>query len=107
MKNILSFLFILFGLYAIINPVGISLSNLQKSYSEGDLIRAWGIYAVVLGAILYFPLQWKIILISCFVASILLHIEISIRKGWTAHHKHSISINFICLMMILCCLKLT
>lgn len=98
-KYLLIFLFVLFGSYAMINPIGISLSNLQKSYSVSDLIRGWGIYSITIGALLYDPEKWISILILCFLISILWHIEISCRNDWTPHHKHSIIINLLCLLV--------
>jgi len=105
-KYLLIFLFVLFGLYAIVNPVGISLSNLQKSYSVSDLIRGWGIYSITIGALLYDPQKWMSILILCFLISILWHIEIVRRNEGTPHHKHSIIINLFCLLLVCMCIIL-
>ena len=54
-KNIIILLFLIFGIYAIINPDGISIENTQKSYNVSDLIRGWGIYSITIGSILLFP----------------------------------------------------
>ena len=44
--KLISFLFIIFGLYAILFPIGLS-------YTVPDLIRGWGIYSITLGLVLY------------------------------------------------------
>ena len=100
-KNLLIFLFLFFGIYAIINPIGISISNLQKSYTVVDLIRGWGIYATTIGALLYDSQKWQVILATCFLISILWHIEIAERNKWPSHHIHSIIINFICWCLVI------
>ena len=94
-------MFIFFGLYAIINPNGVSKANLKKSYNVSDIIRGWGIYAVTIGFLLLYPYFSKNILIVCFLASILWHWLIANRKGWTKHHKSSIYINLFALILVL------
>ena len=97
----ISFLFIIFGSYAIISPQGISLENLKKSYEVTDLIRGWGIYAITIGLLLFWKDAYlKSSLIICFIASILWHLSIINRIGNTAHHMHSIIINGIVLLVI-------
>ena len=81
-QNILNLLFISFGIYAIINPKGISLIETEKSYDVIDLIRGWGIYSVTIGGLLSFPTKTRIILfLRCFFSSIIWHILIANRKG--------------------------
>ena len=103
--NLLIIMFLCFGLYAIANPNGISKANLEKSYTVTDLIRGWGIYAVTIGALLLYPQSIKSILILCFLASIIWHWLISIRKGWTSHHKQSILINLFAVLLVSECWK--
>ena len=91
----LNILFITFGLYAIINPKGISLIETEKSYDVKDLVRGWGIYSTTLGGILAFPKKKENILLSCLVYSIIWHIQIAKGKKWTKHHKQSIGANLI------------
>jgi len=99
--TIFSYLFILFGIYGVINPEGISLNTLKKSYTVPDLIQGWAIYSITIGLIIKYPTYLKHILIFCFIMSILWHINISIRSGITLHHKHSIIINSIVLVLVL------
>ena len=97
--TIISYLFILFGIYAVIKPSGISIENLKKSYNVSDLIRGWGIYCITIGLLLYYPKEYvKYILITCFIASILWHISIIQKSGNTLHHKQSIIINSLLLI---------
>ena len=96
---ILCILFITFGSYAIINPKSISLSETEKSYDVKDLIRGWGIYSSTIGGILAFPEQKKNILLICFIYSIIWHIDISNKKSWTLHHKHSIIANSVAILL--------
>jgi hypothetical protein len=91
--KVLQLLFICVGLYAIINPAGISLQETEQSYSVIDLIRGWGIYSVTIGAILGFPEKIKLILLLCFSSSIIWHVLIANKNKWTLHHKHSIFAN--------------
>lgn len=98
--HFLIIMFIGFGLYAIINPNGISKTNLEKSYTVTDLIRGWGIYAITIGALLLYPHSIKSILLICFLASIIWHWLIAIRKGWTNHHKSSILINLFAILFV-------
>ena len=95
--NIINILFIGFGLYAIINPKSISLEETEKSYNTQDLIKGWGIYSVTIGALLRFPQPSykRLIFRLCFISSIIWHLEIVKRSGWTLHHKHSIIVNFV------------
>jgi len=99
-QNILKLLFVSFGIYAIINPAGISLIETEKSYDVTDLIRGWGIYSVTIAALLSFPTKTRIILFWCFLFSIIWHILIANRKGWTAHHRHSIIMNSIAILCL-------
>ena len=93
--NVISFLFIGFGLYAIINPNRIALEQTEKSYNTQDLIKGWGIYSVTIGALLCFHnlSHKKNILRLCFISSIIWHLAIVKRSGWTLHHKHGIIVN--------------
>jgi len=100
MYNILSVFFILFGLYAIIFPSG-HITNMNDSYSVNDLLQGWGIYSVTLGLILYYPNYIKQILLGCFTISILWHINIININGYTQHHKISIIINIIAILVLL------
>jgi hypothetical protein len=96
-NNIIIFLFIGFGLYAIINPKSISIEENKKSYETQDLVKGWGIYSVTIGALLIFhqPFYANLILRMCFISSIIWHIEIVKRRGWTPHHKHAIIVNLV------------
>lgn len=96
---IIGIMFIIFGTYAILNPAGISLSNLEKSYEVVDLIREWGIFSAVIGYMLLFPDMTNDILAGCFISSIIGHLSIVKKKGWTTHHKQSIGINTIALLL--------
>jgi hypothetical protein len=97
--KIISLLFILFGLYAFIFPKGL-ISNMSNSYTVPDLIRGWGIYSITLGSVLYCPNYIKELLLLCFIVSIIWHIEIAQRIGWTRHHKESIIINLIVILIV-------
>jgi hypothetical protein len=99
-KNIIILLFLIFGIYAIINPDGISIENTQKSYNVSDLIRGWGIYSITIGSILLFPDNIKFILEACFVCSIIWHLLMIENQGITPHHIHSIIINLIALIIV-------
>ncbi len=97
--NVISLLFIIFGLYAIIFPNGL-VNDMLKSYNVPDLIRGWGIYSVTLGLVLYFPKHIKNILLLCFTVSIFWHICIAKRTGYTNHHIESIIINIIVIIIL-------
>jgi hypothetical protein len=98
-KSILAILFLFFGIIAFINPNGRSLENLEKNYSVSDLIRGWAIYSITIGLLLYYPNHLTFILIFCFIISILWHFSIIKKRGWTRHHKGSIGINIIALIL--------
>ena len=98
-NKLIMILFIIFGLFAIIFPNGF-LNKMSSSYTVSDLIRGWGIYSVTIGLLLYFPLYIKEILISCFIISILWHFELINRLGITNHHKQSIIINIIAILIV-------
>jgi len=98
--KIISLLFIIFGLYAILFPIGL-INNMSESYTVPDLIRGWGIYSITLGLILYYKKYIKEILMMCFIISILWHIDIIQRMGWTQHHKDSIVINLMAILILL------
>ena len=98
--KVISLLFILLGLYAILFPIGL-INNMSESYTVPDLIRGWGIYSVTLGLTLYYKNYIREILILCFIISILWHIDIAQRIGWTKHHKESIVINLIAILIVL------
>lgn len=99
-KRVLGILFIIFGTYAIIFPGGISKNQITKSYTVIDLIRGWGIYCLAIGVLLFYPIYTKYILFGCFLFSIIWHILIVKRKGWTRHHKESIIINSIAIIIL-------
>lgn len=102
-SNIINIIFVGFGLYAIINPMNISLEEIEKSYTTPDIIKCWGIYSLTIGALLIFPQPYykKPILRVCFISSIIWHLGIVKRYGWTLRHTHSIIVNFV--MFILSC----
>jgi hypothetical protein len=97
--KILYFLFIFFGLYAIIDPTGITLSSTISSFSTNDLIRGWGIYSITIGAILFNPSYIKYILMLCFIASIIWVVLIADKCGFTTHHMQHIFINIVGLIL--------
>ena len=97
--KIISLLFIVVGLYAFIFPKGL-ISNMSDSYTVPDLIRGWSIYSITLGLVLYYPNYIKEVLLLCFIVSILWHIEIAQKVGWTRHHKESILITLIAILML-------
>jgi len=96
---LLYMLFIIFGIYAIINPAGISLLETEKSYEVKDLIRGWGIYSTTIGSMLALPKKKKKILLTCLTYSIIWHIQIAKEKIWTKHHKQSIGANLIGILL--------
>lgn len=97
--KVISILFIVIGLYAYIFPEGL-ISNMSDSYTVSDLIRGWSIYSITLGLLLYYPNYKKEILLLCFIVSIVWHIKIAQRIGWTRHHKESIGINLIAILVL-------
>ena len=96
----LGFLFIIFGLYAIIFPHGI-VNKMTDSYKVPDLIQGWGIYSITLGAILLYKKELKIILLSCFIISIFWHINIGKNVSFTNHHIEAIIANIIAIIILL------
>ena len=100
MIRIIYILLIIFGLFAIIYPNGL-VQNMTDSYQVPDLIQAWGIYAVTIGLLLQFPQYVITILLICFSISIIWHIMVAKKNGWTKHHKDAIYMN---LFAILICL---
>ena len=99
MQRIVYILLILFGLFAIVYPSGL-VNKMTESYDVPDLIRAWGIYAITIGLLLMFPRYTGLILILCFMVSILWHLLIVRRKGWTMHHKEAIVFNLIAICIL-------
>ena len=99
-NKLIMILFIIFGLFAIIFPNGF-VNNMSSSYTVPDLIRGWGIYSVTIGLLLYSPSNINKILLLCFIISILWHIELITRLGITNHHKESIIINMIAILIVL------
>ena len=97
----LPILFMAVGLYSIVNPLGITLQDREKSYNVDDLTRGWGMYSITIGAILKFPQHKKLILLLCFSSSIIWHLLIVNKNQWTTHHKQAIFLN--ALAFILTC----
>tara|TARA_B100001123_G_C14512471_1_gene710884 strand:- start:64 stop:363 length:300 start_codon:yes stop_codon:yes gene_type:complete len=95
---LLAFLFIIFGLIAIFRQRNIR--NTAESYTVKDLIAGWGIYACTIGLLLKFPKFQKYILGACFLSSMMWHCLIAKRMGWTKHHRDSIFINSIALLLL-------
>jgi len=94
--KLLSFLFIIFGLYAIILP-----SDGKGSYKNADLMQAWGIYSVTLGLLIVSHKKYyKTILFYCFLASIIWHFYLIEKNGMTEHHKHSIAVNIFAIFLL-------
>ena len=93
-------MFIGIGLYAIIDPQGITLQELEQSYTVPDVIRGWGIYSVTIGVLLSFPQYQQPILLLCFFFSIIWHSLIVYNNQWTLHHKQSIVANVIVIILI-------
>ena len=92
-------LFYIFGIYAIINPKQLINSEPNNNYSANDLIRGWGIYCLTIGMILEKKFSINNILRFNFIISILWHLHIVKRIGWTKHHNNSIIINFIAFLL--------
>jgi len=94
--KLLHFLFIIFGLYAIILP-----SDENGSYKHADLMQAWGIYSITLGLLIVSHKKYyKTILFYCFLASIIWHFYLIKKNGMTEHHKHSIVINIFAIFLL-------
>ncbi len=89
---IIYILLIIFGCIALLYPNG-KVQKMTDSYDVPDLIQAWGIYAITMGLILLSPRHKIRILIICFLASILWHIIVARKKGWTDHHRHALYLN--------------
>ena len=104
--KIIIFLFYFFGIYQIIN----TNKNKQNinNYTVNDLIRGWGIYCLNIGMLLTnivssktninyikFCLQFN------FIISIIWHLFIVKRIGWTKHHCQSVFINLFILLLTL------
>jgi len=89
---IIYILLIIFGCIALLYPNG-KVQKMTDSYDVPDLIQAWGIYAITMGLILLYPRHKIIILIICFLTSILWHIIVARKKGWTDHHRHALYLN--------------
>ena len=96
---IISFLFIIFGFYAIAFPSGL-INKMDESYSVPDLIQGWGIYSVTIGLILLYNKHIKEILLICFIISILWHLNIMKNTGYTEHHRESIIMNIIAIVIL-------
>ena len=91
---------VIFGSIAILFTSGIvGKSDVSKSYTTDDLVRGWGIYATTLGLVAAFPNFTRSIFIACFASSIVWHLEIVRRSGWTPHHRQSVWINAAVLVM--------
>jgi hypothetical protein len=85
------------GLVAVAAPQAIR--DAPQSYDVLDLVRGWGIYALGLAAVCTAPpptththpavLRWV------FAVSVLWHVEIAARRGWTAHHKQAVVLNVV------------
>ena len=96
----IGFLFILFGLYAILFPNGL-VNNMMDSYTVNYLLQGWGIYSVTIGLIILYKKYIKEILFSCFIAGIFWHFYIIKYNGYTDHHIESIIINIIAIIILL------
>lgn len=97
MFNIIIILFLFFGLFGIIFPQGL-INNINNSYTVADLIQGWGIYSITIGLILQYPNKIKNILLAYFIISILWHLHIIKKSGYTSHHRDSIVINIIAII---------
>jgi hypothetical protein len=95
----ISFLFIIFGLYDIAFPVGL-INKMDESYTVADLIQGWGIYSVTIGLILLYNKHIKEILLTCFIISILWRLNIMKNTGYTNHHRESIIMNTIAIVIL-------
>tara|TARA_Y100001970_G_C13782026_1_gene625855 strand:- start:292 stop:609 length:318 start_codon:yes stop_codon:yes gene_type:complete len=89
---IIYILLIIFGSMALLYPNG-KIEKMTDSYDVPDLIQAWGIYAITMGLMLLYPRHKIIILIICFLASIVWHIIVARKKGWTNHHRQAVYLN--------------
>ena len=94
----ISFLFICYGIVAIIKPNSKSLLN---NYQLSDLIRGWGISTLTLGFILLIPSYRVVILAVFFIAGIIWHLSIIKRFGQTNLHQNCIFINILGLFLLL------
>ena len=97
-KNILIFLFIFIGILIIINPSYI-INNIKSNYSEEELLKGWAIYSITIGLLLLYPNNLKNILYFCFISSIIWHLNIINKKVLTKHHKQSIFINLVAILI--------
>ena len=95
---------VLFGSSAILFPAGIvNDSDVSASYTTDDLVRGWGIYAITLGLVAAFPKFTRSFFIGCFASSVVWHLEIARRSGWTVHHRQSVWINATVLVVCMVC----
>ena len=97
-------LLLVFGIVGVAAPR--SIRGAAQSYDVFDLVRGWGIYALALGSLcITVPAQTQPVLIrllGCtFVASVLWHIEIAARRGWTRHHEQAVALNVMGVMGLL------
>ena len=75
----------------------------KKLYTVTDLIRGWGIYAITIGLLLLSKNRSNFIsyiLGGCLFASIIWPVFIVTRSGMTPHHKHSLIINGLVLLLV-------
>ena len=101
MCKVVYILFIGFGLFGIVYPNGI-VNNMTDNYNVVDLMQGWGIYACSIGLLLLFPTYTYWILALCFIASIIWHVYLIKKNGYTQHHKEAIIINSFVLLVALC-----
>ena len=97
---IIYILLLLFGSMALLYPNG-KIQKMTDSYDVPDLVQAWGIYAVTLGLLLLYPRHKIMILIICFLVSILWHIIVAKKKGWTDHHLQALYLNIAAIIYLL------
>lgn len=98
--KILGLLFIVFGMCGIIIP-----GAYRDNYTVYDILRAWGIYSVTIGALLIYPRNICEILICCFIVSIIWHYIIVYnnpnKPRWTTHHVSAIIANLFAIVLVI------
>ena len=99
--TILSFSFIILGIYSYLYPENISASLPDKKYSIGELIKAWAIYSIIVGLLLLDSNRnyTNLILVVCFLLSIYWNVNIALYK-YDIYYIISILFNLLALLLI-------
>ncbi len=100
MRQVLILMFLGFGIFAMVAPEGISGQDMETSYTVRDLIRGWGIYCFLVGMLLADEISTANAIRLALFLSIVWHIGIMSRKGYTIHHSQAIVANAVAIIVL-------